>query len=63
LETFLVKVWPEWEKARKELVKTARGVAGKSAATYRLAAMEASAGPPSLLTQIIDQAKALSPDG
>jgi putative ATP-dependent endonuclease of the OLD family len=63
LETFLVKEWPEWEKTRKELVKTCRGVVGKNAATYRLAAMEASTPPPGLLTQIIDQAKALSPEG
>ncbi len=62
LETFLTTEWPEWEKARNDIVKATRGVPGKNAATYRLAALEAMAEPPPLLTQIINRAKALSPE-
>jgi putative ATP-dependent endonuclease of the OLD family len=62
LETFLATEWPEWEKAREDIVRAARGVVGKNAATYRLAALEAAAEPPQTLIEIIDRAKTLSPE-
>jgi putative ATP-dependent endonuclease of the OLD family len=63
LETLLSAEWPAWEQTAKDLVAVGRGVAGKNAATYRLAAIEAAAGPPHVLTMIIQRAKALCPEG
>lgn len=62
LETLLEAEWPEWEKAREILIREGRGVDGMHAATYQLAAIEAATGPPTVLTTVVERAKALSPD-
>lgn len=45
LEAMIERDWPEWEATRQQLVASGRGVAGKNAATYALAAKECSHGP------------------
>jgi len=55
--------WAAWGAKHRELIQDGRGLPGKDAATYRLAAIEADADPPALLSDIIARARALSPDG
>jgi putative ATP-dependent endonuclease of the OLD family len=55
--------WTAWIAKQRELIRDGRGLPGKDAATYRLAAIEADADPPALLGDIIARARALSPDG
>jgi predicted ATP-dependent endonuclease of OLD family len=55
--------WTAWGAKQRELIQDDRGLPGKDAATYRLAAIEADANPPALLGDIITRARALSPDG
>jgi len=55
--------WTAWGAKHRELIQDGRGLPGKDAATYRLAAIEADADPPALLSDIIARARALSPDG
>lgn len=62
LETLLEAEWLEWEKAWEILIREGRGVDGKHAATYQLAAIEAATGPPTVLATVVERAKALSPD-
>lgn len=45
IESMLAKDWPEWEKTRSELIRQGRGVEGKNAATYSLAAQECPSPP------------------
>ena len=62
MEAFLEEYWPEWESTRRSIIATGRGISGKNAATYRLAAIEAPSRPPEVLSQIVNRAMALSPD-
>jgi putative ATP-dependent endonuclease of the OLD family len=55
--------WTAWGAKQCELIQDDRGLPGKDAATYRLAAIEADSDPPALLGDIITRARALSPDG
>jgi hypothetical protein len=50
--------WPGWSAKQRELIQDGRGLPGKDAATYRLAAIEADADPPALLDDIIARARA-----
>lgn len=45
LETLLLDDWPEWQVARAALISQGRGIDGKNAETYRLAARKADGSP------------------
>ncbi|MEW2355970.1 ATP-dependent endonuclease [Spirillospora sp. NPDC029432] len=55
LETYLESDWPEWETARWRLVEEGRGLDGKHEDTYRQATVDAAAGPPAWLSDIINR--------
>lgn len=59
IETLLGSEWPEWEASRTALVSSGRGVDGKNAETYRLAAYNATGGPPALLEEVLVRAREL----
>ncbi|GAA1775914.1 ATP-dependent endonuclease [Actinomadura chokoriensis] len=63
LETSLATEWPEWDVARKNLVSEGHGVDGKNENTYRQAARDAAADPPSWLREVINTVTKMCPDG
>ncbi|MCP9965442.1 AAA family ATPase [Actinomadura madurae] len=60
LDIFLKTEWPEWEVARKDLVRDGKGTDQKSEYTYQQAALRADGHPPSALMQIIGHARLLA---
>ncbi|WBQ01890.1 ATP-dependent nuclease [Kribbella sp. CA-293567] len=54
LETLLSSDLPEWDQKRHELIDTGRGVDGKNAATYEIAARECKVKPGEDLSGIMD---------
>jgi len=60
IETLLSSDWPEWETGRTALVSSGRGVDGKNAETYRLAARDAAGKPPVLLDEALARVRAMS---
>lgn len=59
LEYVIENDWGAWETTRQTIVNSARGTAGKNAATYALAAQECPADPSGALIQVIEAARAL----
>lgn len=60
LEPLLETEWPEWVTMRDELVREGRGLPGKHAPTYRLAAIRAVANPPETVMRIIQRVRMLT---
>lgn len=54
LESTIERDWPEWAERQREIVKDGRGVEGKNAATYALAAKECSTPPSGMLALIVE---------
>ena len=59
IEAMLTRDWPEWEKTRSELVSQGRGVDGKNAATYWLAAHECPLPPSGHFAELLGAVLAL----
>lgn len=53
LESTIAKDWPEWTERKKQIVQEGRGVEGKNAATYALAASECTSSPAGVLGSIV----------
>lgn len=62
MEKYLREEWPEWDAARRALVKEGRGVDKKNEATYRQAAIEAASNPPAWLSDVISKVMDLCPE-
>ncbi len=59
LEPLLNASWPEWDVKCQELLNSGRGVSGKNARTYFIAAKETETEPPAILSQIIQHTRNL----
>lgn len=59
LEDVIENDWGDWETTRQSIVDSARGAAGKNAATYALAAQECPVDPSGALIEVTDAARAL----
>ncbi|TSD11630.1 ATP-dependent endonuclease [Curtobacterium sp. KBS0715] len=59
LEEVIENEWGEWNSTRQSIVDSGRGVAGKNAATYALAARECPAAPSGELIEVMVAARAL----
>jgi hypothetical protein len=60
IEEVIAADWPAWAKTHQEIVEQSRGVPGKNAATYALAARECPDDPDGALTQVIAAARTLA---
>jgi predicted ATPase len=60
LEQALEKMWPDWAAARNELIEGGSGFSRKDRATYEEAAMTATTDPPSMITDLLEGARALT---
>lgn len=60
LEDVIATSWPTWNATRQKIIHESRGVQGKNAATYALAARECSDEPVGPLTAVIDAARTLA---
>jgi putative ATP-dependent endonuclease of the OLD family len=59
IEAMLTRDWPAWENTRSELVRQGRGVDGKNAATYWLAAHECPLTPSGHFAELLGAVLAL----
>lgn len=57
LESVVNATWPEWKDRHEAVISSGRGVDGKNAATYALAAEECSTDPVGILTDVIKVAR------
>lgn len=53
LESTIATDWPEWTERQRQIVRDGRGVEGKNAATYALAAKECTSSPSGVLASIM----------
>ena len=54
LESTVARDWPEWTERQRQIIKDGRGVEGKNAATYALAAKECESSPSGALASIME---------
>ncbi|KOV83913.1 hypothetical protein ADL01_09510 [Streptomyces sp. NRRL WC-3618] len=63
LEETLKDEWPEWGQKVEELIQSGLGYSEKNSYTYARAAFEADGEPPTVIKQIVQNAKALARQG